>query len=36
MEENMRLHQENDSLAHEIVETQVSMQEKITEVGTQL
>ena len=33
MEENMRLQQENDTLAHEIVVTKVGMQERITEVG---
>ena len=32
MNENMRLQQENDTLAHEIVTTQVGTQEKITEV----
>ena len=29
----MRLQQENDTLAHEIVVTKVGMQERITEVG---
>lgn len=32
MNENMRLQQENDSLAHEIVTTKVGTQERITEV----
>ena len=32
MNENMRLQQENDTLAHEIVTTKVGTQERITEV----
>ena len=32
VEENLRLERENDSLAHELVTSQVIMQEQITEV----
>ena len=32
MNENMRLHQESDSFAHDIVAIQVGTQERITEV----